>query len=784
MAEDKDGGGPKRNIDIGGDSKGSVNITGDDGSVFQFNFNDQSLSKDDIKVLTASLIEKVSSKDASPYGIAGTTLHNLPYPQNPFFTGRQKILTDLHDSLTASGSSAALSQPQAIAGLGGIGKTQIATEYAYRHIKDYRGILWVTAETDSTITAGYGEIARLLKLKEKDQQDLEVVVGAVRSWLQANQGWLLVFDNADEPGIVSKYLPTTYPGRVLLTSRAATFGKLAKAVEVHEMDEDEAKKFLLDRSGIDSPYEADRTGAGNICRELGYLPLAIDHAGAFIEQTGCSFESYLEAFKAKGVEILGDPDYAAEDYQLKDVALRTVATTWLLSIERVREMNPAAEDILKLSAFLVPDGILLELLRSGADSFEEPLKQTVTDSLELNKSLGDLQSYSLIKRSQGSDQFSMHRLVQAVIRDGLDDNEQRRWVELGITCATTALPDVSDYRNWPVCDRIVPHVLSLVEHADTLRLSTKEYGLLLNEAGYYLDDRADYNRAEQLFLRALEIREKVNGPKHPETATVLNNLAELYCSRGKYDKAEPLHLRALEIREEVLSPGGPETAISLNNLALLYKNQGKYEKAEPLYLRALEIREEFSDPMHPDTAASLNNLAGLYRDQGKDDKAEPLLLRALEIHEKALGPMHPSVATSLNNLGELYRPQSRYDEAEPLLLRALEIKEEVLGPKHPAVALTLNNLALLYHNQGKYDKAEPLYRRAVEIHEKVFGPDHPTVATDFHNLGTMLYNMGREKEGGEKVRRAYRIFSTALGPGHPKSKTARGFLDGWGVEPE
>ncbi|MCP4544851.1 MAG: tetratricopeptide repeat protein, partial [bacterium] len=535
---------------------------------------------------------------------------------------------------------------------------------------------------------------------------------------------------------------------------------------------------------IEDSNEVDRTGAGNICGELGYLPLAIDHAGAFIEQTGCNLVDYLESFKAKGVDILSDSDYAAEDYQLEGGALRTVATTWLMSIEKVREKNPAAEDILKLSALLAPDGILLELFKSGADSFEEPPKEVVTDSHELNKSLGALQEYSLIRRRQGADQFSMHRLVQAVIRDGIGGKERRGWVERGIACAATALPDVSDYRNWSVCDRIVPHVLSLVEHADRLSLKTGKYGTLLNDVGYYLDDRADYDRAERLYLRALEIREEILGSKHPNVAVSLNNLGLLYDNQGKYEAAEPLYQRSLEIREEVRGSNHPSVATSLNNLAALYQTQGKSEKAEPLYLRALEIREEVLGPKHPDIAVVLNNLALLYKTQDKYDKAEPLYLRALEIDEAAYSSNHPDVAVDLNNLAGLHNTQGRYDKAEQLYLRSLEIREEVLGPKHPNTATSLNNLALLYKTQEKYAKAEPLYLRSLAIREEVLGSKHPSVANSLHNLGVMLHEMGRKKEGVAMVRRAYRIFLTALGPDHPNSKATRSFLEAWGVEPE
>jgi tetratricopeptide (TPR) repeat protein len=226
-----------------------------------------------------------------------------------------------------------------------------------------------------------------------------------------------------------------------------------------------------------------------------------------------------------------------------------------------------------------------------------------------------------------------------------------------------------------------------------------------------------YTKAEPLYVRALDIREKALGPNHPLVATSLNNLALLYKAQGAYAKAEPLYTRALAIAEKALGPNHPLVATSLNNLAGLYTDQGAYAKAEPLYARALAIAEKALGPNHPDVATSLNNLAGLYMAQGTYVKAEPLYTRALDIREKALGLNHPDIATSLNNLALLYKAQGAYAKAEPLYARAFDIYEKALGPNHPDVATSLNNLASLYWAQGAYAKAEPLLARASDIAE-------------------------------------------------------------------
>ncbi len=289
----------------------------------------------------------------------------------------------------------------------------------------------------------------------------------------------------------------------------------------------------------------------------------------------------------------------------------------------------------------------------------------------------------------------------------------------------------------------------------------------LNNLAVLYANQGAYAKAEPLYLRALAINEKVLGPDHPETATSLNNLAVLYENQSDYAKAEPMYLRALAIREKVLGPNHLSTATSLNNLAEIYINQGVYAKAETLFLRALAIRENALGPAHPDTAASLNNLALLYFNQSAYAKAEPLLLRSLAVNEKTLGPDHPSTALSLNNLAEIYRNQGAYAKAKPLHLRAFAIREKALGPAHPDTAVSLNNLALLYFNQGVYAKAEPYFLRVLAVNEKALGPDHPSTATSLNNLAGLYENQGAYTKAEPLHLRALAIREKALGPTHP-----------------
>jgi tetratricopeptide (TPR) repeat protein len=307
-----------------------------------------------------------------------------------------------------------------------------------------------------------------------------------------------------------------------------------------------------------------------------------------------------------------------------------------------------------------------------------------------------------------------------------------------------------------------------------LQLSEKTLGpdhlataTLLNNLAELYRSMGDYAKAEPLFQRALKIQEQALGPDEPGTAATLNNLAALYDSMGNYAKAEPLYQRALKISENALGPDHPQTVTALSNLARLYNSMGDYAKAEPIHQRALKNTEKAVGPEHPDTAVVLNNLAGLYVAMGDYAKAEPLYQRALKINEKALGSDHPSTATALNDLGNLYSSISDYAKAEPLYQRALKIREKALGPEHPDTAMTLNNLANLYSFMGDQAKSESLHQRAWKVREKVLGPEHPATAMTLNSLADVYSSMGDYTKAEPLYQHALKIREKALGPQHP-----------------
>ena len=670
---------------------------------------------------------------------------NVPFPRNPLFTGREDLLARLAEALQP-GEAVALSPTQAISGLGGVGKTQLAVEYAYRHKQDYQAVLWTRAESRDALLTGYAQIARVLDLPQKDEPDQRVIVQAVLTWLRSESRWLLILDNADDLSILREVLPFPAAGHLLITTRDQAPGRLAARLEVATLEQDVGALLLLRRAGLLAPADpletaqpADLALARTISEELGGLPLALDQAGAYIEETACGLEGYQRLYHTRRAELLKRRGGLGDDHP------EPVATTWSLSFEQVEQRNPAAAELLRLCAFLAPDAIPEELLSAGAHELGDMLAPVAADAYQLDQAIAALRAYSLLTRDPGVRTLTVHRLVQAVLRDTLPADIQEQWMQRAVQAVSATFPEV-EFATWPACERLLPHALLCTAWIEQVFIQSSQAASLLNQAAYYLYDRARYGEAEPLYQRALVIYEQQLGPDHPDTATILNNLAALYDAQGKYEQAEPLYQRALAIDTRVYGSEHLEVVTNLNNLAELYRAQGKYELAEPLYQRALELREQQLGPDHSKTALILNNLALLYDAQDKYELAEQLYQRVLVIYEQQLGPDHPDTAISLNNLAALYDAQGKYEQAESLYQRALAICEQQLGPDHPNTAIGLNNLALMYSAQGKYEQAEPLYQRALAILKQALGPEHPNTQLVRRKYALLLRAMGCGEE--------------------------------------
>ncbi|MEL6556322.1 MAG: tetratricopeptide repeat protein [Cyanobacteria bacterium J06621_11] len=661
--------------------------------------------------------------DLNPFGV--------PYPRNRYFAGREGVLLQLHEQLTQT-STVAITQVQAISGLGGIGKTQTAVEYAYRYHYEktvYETVFWVNADTEVSLSSDFASIAEQVAVAGAQLLKQDDKIRAVRRWLNSHYHWLLIFDNADHPEWLPVWMPPNPRGKVLITSRANVFDSLGieTPIALDVFSETEALRLLFERTGIPRTSESEAE-AKALNQALDGLPLALEQSSAYIARQKIGFGHYLRAYRHQGLTQLEKGKAQTGRYP------STVLKTWQLNIAAVSQENPAATALLELSTFLAPDEIPECILTAGGArlgfGLGDYLWSTVGDdksdavSLALRELLALLSQYSLVRWMGDPSTYSVHRLVQAVVRDQITAEKSADWLAQ-ITAAIADAHPGWDFSKWPQCQQLLPHWLRIVELGKASSYRSAALGGVGNQAGFFLTEQGRYDEAEPLLQQAVEIRQTELGKHHPSTASSLNNLALLYVSQGRYDEAEPLLQQAVEIRQTELGNRHLDTASSLFNLALLYKAQGRYVEAEPLYKQALEIRQTELGEHHPSTASSLNNLALLYKAQGRYVEAEPLLQQALKILRTELGDRHPSTATSLNNLAGLYKARGCYVEAESLLQQALEIRQTELGECHPNTATGLFNLAVLYHQTQRSNKALSYIQKALAIYIPILGYDHP-----------------------------------------------------------
>ena len=695
-------------------------------------------------------LSKIFGKTLTELGLVppphDSRMGNIPITRNAFFIGREKLLAQLHERLSTA-RTAALTQAQALFGLGGIGKTQTAAEYAFRYGDDYADVFWIRAATRETLVADFVMLAELLELPGKERQDQPRMVAAVKRWLAAHDGWLLILDNADDLRLAQEFLPSSHKGYILFTTRAQASGAIAASVFVEQLAPRESVLLLLRRAklldkdaSLDQAQASDRVAAERIVKEMDGLPLALVQAGAYVEETGCSLEDYLHLYSTHRKDLLAWHSRLLPDYP------DTVATTWLLSFQQIEQASPAAADLLRLCAFLAPDAIPEELLMRGAAALGAALRAVASDPFKLNEALEVLRRYSLVRRDGSTHTLSIHRLVQSVLKDNMDQETQRLWAERTVRVVNAAFPDANNYGADTNNQDYLPHAQECAALITQYHLSFSEAAQLLYRAGAFQYFHGFYPQSQSFHQQALAIRKQAPEPDHPAIAESLNMLAMLSRIQGNDEQAEEFNLQALTIREKVLGSHHPDTAISLNNLSVLYRSQSKYEQAEPLLQRALNIREQALGSEHPDTLITFINLANLYLEQSKYEQAEQLLQQTLATSERVREPDDLIIAQIFNLLAKLSYEQGNNERAETLWQRSFVIIEKALGPEHPIIAERLNDLAKFYVAQDRYAQAQSPSQKAFNISERILGSDHPDTIAYRELLTTILSKMEAEQD--------------------------------------
>ncbi|MFD5634601.1 tetratricopeptide repeat protein [Streptomyces sp. NPDC127077] len=689
-------------------------------------------------------------------------LNNLPEPDSRVFEGRDDALAALRD-LPSTGTGIVT---QTVRGMGGVGKSTLVLHHAHAFLADGHGLVWwINASSTVTVTADLASLATAIDPVHAARPMDEAANWAV-AWLQGRTGWLLVFDNAEEPADLHPYLGRLGTGQTLVTTRRdLAWRDLGTPLRLDTLTPKASLKVLQEITG----RHADRDAAGlaDLAEELGYLPLALQQAGAYLAQTRTTAASYLR-------ELRADPAGVLAATPPGDSQQRTIAQLWSVTFNAVQAEDLHAVELLRTLAYCAPDPLPRRVLATALRAVRD-----------VDHALGVLAAYSLITLTDLT--VTVHRLVQTVLRSitaAPVPRSQSRGIrrllrrpppvtpqhpsETALNLLHAAMPSGSpeDVQSWPEWQELLPHV----EVVNTYCFGTEtisNLARLLGRTAFYLTARGQPTRALPLEEVALGITEAAVGPDHPDIALCLGNLASTFRDLGRHAEALPLAERALAITEAAVGPDHPDTALCLGNLASMFRDLGRHAEALPVKERALAITEAALGPDHPDTALRLGNLASTFSDLGRHAEALPVKERALAITEAALGPDHPTTALRLGNLASTFSDLGRHAEALRLEKRALAISEAALGPDHPDTALRLGNLASTFSDLGRHAEALPLAERALAITEAALGPDHPDTALRLGNLASTFRDLGRHSEALRLEKRALAISEAALGPDHP-----------------
>ncbi|WP_329519816.1 FxSxx-COOH system tetratricopeptide repeat protein [Spirillospora sp. NBC_01491] len=682
---------------------------------------------------------------------------NVP-PQNINFTGRDELLEQLHERLS-HGTTAVL--PETLHGMGGVGKSQIAIEYVYRHLADYDLIWWIRSERTGQIQQDLAELAGELGLPTS--KEVNVAVPAVREALRLGRpyrNWLLIFDNAEELEDVREFFPTNGPGKILVTSRNHAWTKVAGSLEVDVFDRAESQALLRLRGPELRDEEADE-----LAEVLGDLPLAIEQAAVWLAETGMPVDEYLHLFREnhdKAAELLHDA--APMAYELP------VAAAWNVSLDRLRTTDPAALQLLQVCAFFAPEPISLRLL-SGARNVDGPpeLVAALGDPVRLGRAIRAINQYALAKISHKDNTIMLHRLVQRVLVGRLDPDEADLLRSCGHQLMAKFDPeDPALPENWQRYADLLPHILysGIVRSNDRW---TRQ--LVLNEIAFLFqwgDDRGFLSLAEATVREWTQLL----GEDDEQTLAASIHLGRALRVNGRFEEAHQCHVRVNDIREAALGAEDERTLEARVFVSADLRYLGHFQQALELDKPALDtlVRKFGNDD--PMTLQQAHFYAIDLRLSGDAKAARDLDRQTYARLSTVFGDRHIKTLASLSAIAVDEMECGAYEEARELTRQNVQRMEETFGTSFAGLTESLSVLAVMERKAGDHERALELSTDAVERFENRYGRFHPWSISAVQNHAVNLRQCGKLLDSIELARQTARDYDEMFGSHHPNTPTA------------
>ncbi|GIH66414.1 FxSxx-COOH system tetratricopeptide repeat protein [Microbispora siamensis] len=677
---------------------------------------------------------------------------NVP-ARNAAFTGRGLVLDRLRDQLV--GGSSAVVLPQALYGLGGVGKTQVALEYAHRFRADYDLVWWISSEDPERINSAFEELARQLRIPVAD--NIAEVVSAVREALRLGRPygrWLLIFDNAGDPEDLRDFFPGGSSGHVMITSRNQAWSTVAAPLEVDVFSQEESLEHLGRRVPGLAAEDARR-----VAEALGNLPLAVEQAAAWLAETGLPAATLLEQLDTEAARVLSSLNQPA-DYP------HPVAVTWNLSLTQLQESSPASVRLLQLCAFFAPEPISMQLLYS--DEMVEsllPYDDTLREKLVLGRVIQEIGRFALAKVDQGNNTIQVHRLVQSVIRSQMPQEEQEKACHAVHRILVGARPrqgDVDDPENWIRYDLIWQHL----QPSRATECTEEETRQLLTDRVRYLWKRGDFDSALALGERLANFWEEEFGQHDRQRLHLLFNVANVKRSQGKYEEARDLDMWVREQQLQVVGDRHPHTLLTAGGLAADLRGLGEYESSLEMDRVTYQRWKTLFGEDHPRTLASANNLALCYRLVGDAVSARDLDQDTLQRRTRVLGVNHPYTLFSAAHLARDLREIGLYRESVDLLRTTLQHYRESLGEAFVDTLRAAKSLAVSLRRAGEQQEAWELAKETEERYRQRYAGTPDALAATLE-LACCMSALGDKAGAHELAGRIVHIYRQTLGDNHP-----------------
>lgn len=672
-------------------------------------------------------------------------------PRNPNFIGREDLLDELHRRLQ-TGMTAVL--PEALHGMGGVGKSQIAVEYVYRHTADYDLIWWVPSDGSTQVASAFVELAQQSGVAKTNEAN--IAVSAVREALRKGKpyrNWLLVFDNAESPDVVRPYFPPDGPGHILVTSRNPQWAAIApRPLEVNVFQRGESKQLLHRRGPVLEDSDAER-----LAQVLGDLPLAIDQAAAWLAETGMPASDYLRLFEEKASELLGAVE--TTDYKL------SVAAAWNVSLDRLREKHPAALQLLQVCSFFAPEPISRQLLSGVREAPVPPeLLATLRDPIRLGRAIREINRYALARIDHRDNTIQLHRLVQAVLVGQMSSTQRDEMRHAAHVLLANGDPNnPAPPQEWQRYRELLPHV----QASNAIECDDGWVRSLVLNTIQFLYWWGDHEAFRELAQRTVDVWTARSGAEDERTLNATQWLGRALRLLGYYGRARELDEQALARMRHTLGEEHDATNLMMNSVAADLRIQGNFEAARDLNRRAAEIAERVFGEDDPSTLVARHNLALSTRLCGDFRTALELDLATLDRRIQVLGERNRQTLNTLNGVG--------LDEIESGMYLAARKRQEsttnrcrvVLGDNNPLTILVIQTLAVARRRAGDHHGAYEMSEEALERFRSRYGKDDPQSVSAAANLAVDLRQTGELQGARNLGERTLQRYRATLGEDHP-----------------